>query len=76
MSTVKDIEAAISRLSPGDYSELRTWFTAFDADAWDREIEEDAASGRLGALYDRLQAENEGEPEIPLDEVLDEKKLS
>ena len=76
MSTVKDIEAAISSLSPEDFSALRDWFTKVDEDRWDRQIEADARSGRLDALYQRLQQENEGHPKIPLDEVIDDQKLS
>jgi hypothetical protein len=76
MSTVKDIESAISRLSRSDLSELRAWFTEFDADAWDRQIEEDARSGRLDTFYQSLQQENEGQPDIPLDEVLNQEELS
>ncbi len=76
MSTVKEIESAISRLSGNDLSELRDWFSAFDADAWDRQIEKDVHSGRLDAFYRSLQHENEGQPDISLDEVLDKEKLS
>lgn len=76
MSTVKEIESAISRLSCNDLSELRDWFSAFDADAWDRQIEQDARNGRLDAFYQSLQHENEGQPDTPLDEVLNQKKLS
>ena len=76
MSTVKDIESAITKLSRNDLSELRTWFTDYDADAWDRQIEADAQSGRLDAFYQSLQHENEGQPTTPLDEVLNDQKLS
>jgi uncharacterized protein YehS (DUF1456 family) len=75
MSTVKDIEAAISSLSPHDFSELREWFTKFEEAAWDRQIEEDARSGRLDGLYQKLQAENDGHPRIPLDEVINHQAL-
>jgi hypothetical protein len=76
MSTVKEIENAISSLSRIDLSELRGWFAEFDSDAWDRQIQQDAQSGCLEAFYQSLQHENEGQPEIPLDEVLDKEKLS
>ena len=46
------------------------------AAAWDRQIEADGQNGRLDALYARLASENRGQPEIPLDEVLDDGKLS
>jgi hypothetical protein len=76
MSTVKEIESAISQLSRDDLSELRVWFTSFDADAWDRQIEQDAQSGRLDAFYQSLQHENAGQPDIPLDDVLNKEELS
>ncbi len=76
MSTVQDIESAIRRLSHDDLSELRAWFSQFDADAWDQQIDEDARSGKLDAFYRSLQHENEGQPDVPLNEVLDQEKLS
>jgi hypothetical protein len=76
MSTLKDIEAAISSLSPTDFSELRDWFVRMEEEKWDRQIESDARSGRLDALYERLQQENEGHPKIPLHEVVNDQELS
>jgi len=40
MSTVQEIEAAISKLSETDFAELRGWI-------WERDIEGDAVSGKL-----------------------------
>jgi hypothetical protein len=50
MSSVNDIEEAVQRLTPAELSVFRTWFAEFDAAAWDREIEDDVAAGRLDAL--------------------------
>jgi hypothetical protein len=50
MSTVTDIEAAVQRLSRDELARFRTWFQEFDAEAWDRQFEEDARAGRLDAL--------------------------
>jgi hypothetical protein len=52
MSTVKEIEQAILNLGPHDLAALRDWFTALDAEIWDRQLEEDAASGKLDRLAD------------------------
>jgi hypothetical protein len=52
MATVKDIEDAVAKLAPTDLAEFRAWFAAFDADAWDREIENDVAAGRLDTMAD------------------------
>ena len=52
MSSVKDIESAVARLSPQDLSAFRSWFADFDAEAWDRQFAADVAAGRLDALGD------------------------
>jgi hypothetical protein len=53
MGSIKDIESAVARLSREELARFRGWFARFDADAWDRQFEEDAASGRLDALGDQ-----------------------
>jgi hypothetical protein len=50
MSTVHEIEQAIRGLGPQDLAALRDWFVAFDAEAWDRQLEQDVAAGRLDKL--------------------------
>jgi hypothetical protein len=52
MSSVNDIEEAVQRLTPAELDAFRTWFAEFDAAAWDRQIEDDVAAGRLDALAD------------------------
>ena len=52
MSSVKEIESAVSRLSRQKLARFRSWFADFDADAWDRQFEADADGGRLDALGD------------------------
>lgn len=76
MSSVQEIEAAVKGLSPQELSQFESWYDEFKADAWDREIEEDAKSGKLDEFFERLKAENAGQPEVPLDEFLDEEELS
>ena len=59
--TVNDLEKAVVGLTPGELAEFRSWFIEFDADAWDRQIEEDAKAGRLDALAEEaLQDLREG----------------
>jgi hypothetical protein len=60
MSTVHEIEQAIRGLGPEDLAALREWFAAFDAERWDRQLEQDVAAGRLDkfakeALRDRSE---------------------
>ena len=50
MSTIQGIQRAVVALSPDELSEFRSWFLGFQADAWDRQLEQDAVEGRLDAL--------------------------
>ena len=75
MSALEQIEDAISKLPPEDFRKLAAWFDEVRAAAWDRQIEEDAGSGTLNRLYERLQKENKGEPPVPLNDFLDHEKL-
>jgi hypothetical protein len=52
MSNVKEIEEAVVKLSATDLAAFREWFAKFDAEAWDRQIEDDVAAGRLDAFAD------------------------
>lgn len=52
MSTVGEIETAVSKLSREELSTFRAWFSEFDAAAWDEQFEEDVAAGRLDTLAD------------------------
>jgi hypothetical protein len=50
MPDVKALEAAVQALTPSALAEFRRWFVDFDAAAWDRQLESDAATGKLDAL--------------------------
>lgn len=50
MGNVQSIEKAVELLPPSELAEFRRWFAEFDAAAWDRQIEQDAASGKLDGL--------------------------
>jgi hypothetical protein len=52
MSSVKDIESAVARLSPNELAAFRNWFAEYDAEAWDRQLENDIAAGHLNKLAD------------------------
>jgi hypothetical protein len=52
MSTVREIETAVSKLSRQELSAFRDWFAEFDAEAWDKQFEADATAGHLDALAD------------------------
>lgn len=50
MSNVEEIEKAVRSLAPQELAAFRAWFAEFDAQAWDRQLEEDVAAGRLDRL--------------------------
>ncbi len=50
MGNVKSIEKAVELLPPAELAEFRHWFAEFDAAAWDKQIEQDANSGKLDSL--------------------------
>jgi hypothetical protein len=61
MSTLKEIESAVSQLSAAELTAFRDWFAEFDAEAWDRQIEADVAAGKLDDLAQRaLKHRREG----------------
>jgi len=50
MGKIESIEKAVESLPPVELAEFRRWFAEFDAAAWDRQIEQDASSGKLDGL--------------------------
>lgn len=50
MTTVKEIEAAITRLSKDEFNIFRAWFAEYDAEVWDKQIEKDVKTGKLDNL--------------------------
>lgn len=50
MSTIQEIERAVERLAPDEQNAFRAWFTSFDSDAWDRQLEADVEAGKLDEL--------------------------
>ncbi len=50
MSTIREIEDAIRKITDDELTAFRAWFAEFDAAAWDRQFERDVADGRLDAL--------------------------
>ena len=50
MTTVEQIRGAVKRLPKRDLARFRKWFADYDASVWDRQLQEDAAAGRLDRL--------------------------
>ncbi|MFQ5686994.1 MAG: hypothetical protein ACE5GV_10075 [Candidatus Scalindua sp.] len=59
MTNVEAVEKEIERFTPTELAEFRRWYANFDADAWDEQIEADAASGKLEVLAEEALAEYE-----------------
>ncbi len=58
MRNIEQIEDAITKLSPEEFSRLREWILERDWEAWDAQIETDAASGKLDRLFANSEAEH------------------
>jgi hypothetical protein len=58
MTKVEMLEAEIEKLSSEEFAELREWLLEKDWEAWDRQIEADAASGKLDKLFEKAEAEH------------------
>jgi len=56
MSKVENIEQEVQGLTPSELAAFRKWFLEFDAQVWDRQIEEDARKGKLDKLADEALA--------------------
>lgn len=62
MSKVEAIEQQIENLSSDELAAFRRWYVAFDAEAWDRQFENDVKAGRLDALAEKaLRAHTSGQ---------------
>jgi hypothetical protein len=76
MTTVSEIEEAISSLPQEEFWKLAEWFDERKADAWDARIEADAAAGKLHFLWEQAQREIATGQTTDLDAFLADKELS
>ena len=51
--SIQDLETAVAQLPKEDLAQFSQWFEEFMADQWDKQIEQDAAAGRLDAAIKR-----------------------
>ena len=66
MSEVEQIESRIKNLSTEELAKLRAWFSEFDAQAWERQIETDSVAGKLDRLIEESLAEHKAGKSRPL----------
>jgi hypothetical protein len=59
MSRVEQLEQQIAELDQSELKALRAWFERYDAEVWDRQIESDAKSGKLGRLAERALTDHQ-----------------
>lgn len=55
--SIQEIESAIAKLPPSEIAQLAVWFSEFQAQAWDQQIEQDVQSGRLKSLIEQAEQE-------------------
>lgn len=57
MTKVEMLEREIAELTPEELAIFREWFAAFDAKAWDRQLEADAETGKLNTVAESALSE-------------------
>ena len=58
MSTLAEIEAAIEKLPPVKFRELRQWIAERDWSEWDAQIGRDVAAGKFDGLRKKVCADD------------------
>ncbi len=63
MKTLLEIEAAIKQLPTSDVRQLAHWLQEYLDDAWDQQMQEDLAAGKLDSLISKAELiESESAP--------------
>jgi len=57
MTKLEKIEQDIASLSKSDLQKLSDWLEEYKADLWDKQIEDDAKSGKLDKLFAEAEAD-------------------
>ena len=57
MTKLQKIEQDIASLSRDDFRKLADWLAAYQADLWDRQIEDDVKAGRLDKFIEEAKGE-------------------
>lgn len=66
MSDLEKLEREIRSLSEEELARFRAWFEEFDWKAWDRQLENDVARGKLDSLADTALSDHEAGRTKPL----------
>ena len=70
MTSLTDIECAITQFPEANIRELAQWLQNYLDDRWDNQIKSDFASGRLDSLIAKAEAAIDNNNVRSLDEVL------
>ena len=57
--SIQELEKAVTQLPTPELAQFTAWFEEYQANLWDKQIEQDALSGRLDALAERSNREVE-----------------
>jgi hypothetical protein len=57
MITVEEIEQAAEKLAPPEFARLASWVSTRQHALWTRQMEQDAASGKLDFLFNEAESE-------------------
>ena len=57
--SIQELEKAVTQLPSPELAQFTVWFEEYQADLWDKQIEQDALSGRLDALAEQANREFE-----------------
>ena len=59
--SVADIQQAILELPKAEFNELLLWLTELEAEAWEKQIEDDSSAGKLDPLIsEAMEAKEQG----------------
>lgn len=72
MSTVAEIESALSQLPVKDARTVADWLQDYLDAKWGKQMDEDIAAGRLDPLWEKAKADIAVGRVKPLDEVLND----
>lgn len=70
MTTLAEIETAITMLPPNDVQQLAHWLQNYVNDLWDHQLEADLKSGKLDSLISRAEIDIAAHHFKSLDEVI------
>ena len=58
MRSVEEIQAEIAKLTPSEVRRVAKWLAEYEAEIWDKQIEEDAAAGKLDRFIEEALDEH------------------